>query len=171
MYSNTKFVFKKGNLLIDPVLFKCGVKQVDGRSPLLFNIFTNDIPTLFKDEICAPLKLLDVDISCLLYADDLVLLSESESGLQSCLDKLNLYSKKWKLDINANKTKIMIFSKGKRKSNKIFHIDGLKLDITERYKYLGYEISFNGNLIQTAEALYEKSLKALFSLKLFKMFQ
>ena len=34
-----------------------------------------------------------------------------------------------------------------------------------RYKYLGYEIYFNGNLTHTAEALYEKSLKALFSLR------
>ena len=67
----------------------------------------------------------------------------------------------------------MTFSKGKRKSNKIFHIDGLKLDITERYKYLGYE-NFNGNLTHTAEALYGKSLKALFSLRrklnIFQMF-
>ena len=95
-----------------------------------------------------------------------MLLSESESGLHSCLDKLNVYSKKWKLDINANKTKFMIFSKVKPKSNKIFHIDGLKLDITEKhnYMYLGYEIFFNGNLTHTAEAIYEKSLKALFSL-------
>ena len=102
MYSNTKIVFKKGNRLSDPVSFKCGVKQGGGLSPLLFSIFTNDIPTLVRDEIYAPLKLLDVDTSCLLYADDLVLLSESESGLLSCLDKLNVYSKKWKLDINAN---------------------------------------------------------------------
>ena len=65
MYSNTKFVFKKGNLLSDPVSFKCGVKHGDGLSPHVFKIFTNDIPALFKDEICAPLKLLDVDISCI----------------------------------------------------------------------------------------------------------
>ena len=31
------------------------------------------------------------------------------------------------------------------------------------YKYLDYELFFNGNLTHTAEALYEKSLKALFS--------
>ena len=49
-------------------------------SPLLFNIFINDI----GDEMCVtdvPI-LHDTRISHLLYADDLVLLSTSETGLQ-----------------------------------------------------------------------------------------
>jgi hypothetical protein len=49
---------------------------------------------------------------------DLILLSESEKGLQSCLDSLNSYCNRWKLKINVTKTKVMVFSKGKRK---LFH--------------------------------------------------
>ena len=65
------------------------------------------------------------------------------------------------MDVNANKTKITIFSKEKRKSNKDFHIGGLRLDNTERYKYLGYEMSFNGNLTHTAESLYENKFERI----------
>ena len=41
-------------------------------------------------------------------------MSEKASGLQSALDKLNTYCDKWDLDINVEKTKIMIFNKSGR---------------------------------------------------------
>jgi hypothetical protein len=47
--------------------------------------------------ICDPVTLGDTKLSCLLYADDLVILSESESGLQCCIHKLEVYTRKWKL--------------------------------------------------------------------------
>ena len=57
---------------------------------------------------CAPVKLGETNLNCLLYADDLVLLSESEAGLQKCPTKLKLYTKRWKLNINYKKSKIMV---------------------------------------------------------------
>ena len=48
-----------------------------------------------------------------LYADDTVLLANSKENLQKCLDGLKHYCEKWKLEVNANKTKIIIFSKGR----------------------------------------------------------
>ena len=59
----------------------------------------------------------------------------------------------------------MIFSKGKRKLNTKLNFDGFLLQQVESYKYLGFEIFYNGNLKHSANALYDKSLKALFSLK------
>ena len=44
-----------------------------------------------------------------MYADDLVILSETKEGLQRCLDKLNIYTKKWDLKINLKKTNIVVF--------------------------------------------------------------
>ena len=49
-----------------------------------------------------------------MYADDLIIMSEKASRLQSALDKLNTYCDKWDLDINVEKTKIMIFNKSGR---------------------------------------------------------
>jgi hypothetical protein len=45
------------------------------------------------------------------YADDLILISEKPSGLQHCLNALEVYCKEWGLNINTKKTQIMIFSK------------------------------------------------------------
>ena len=62
-----------------------GVFQGDNLSPNLFNIFVNDLTNCF-DETCMPVLLGEHRINCLLYADDLIILSESASGLQNCLN-------------------------------------------------------------------------------------
>ena len=85
-----------------------GVKQGCNLSPTLFNLFINDLPDIFNRS-CTPVALNDTELSCLLYADDLVLLSESKAGLQNCLTKLDRYTKKWKLNINFKKSKVMVF--------------------------------------------------------------
>ena len=53
-----------------------------------------------------------------LNADDLVLLSESSSGLQSCLNKLEAYTEKWGLKLNLKKTKMMMFNNSRAKKPK-----------------------------------------------------
>jgi len=45
----------------------------------------------------------------LLYADDIVFLAETETDLQTGLNILKDYCLKWRLTVNINKTKIMIF--------------------------------------------------------------
>jgi hypothetical protein len=48
-----------------------------------------------------------------LYADDVLLISESANGLQNALNAFSLYFKQWKLKVNTNKTNIMVFPKRK----------------------------------------------------------
>ena len=49
-----------------------------------------------------------------MYADDLILLSETEKGLQNQIIQLNLFCKNWNLSINTKKTKVMTFNRGNR---------------------------------------------------------
>ena len=63
-------------------------------------------------------------ILILLYADDTILLSESRDYLQIVLN-------------NVQKTKILIFSKGRIPKNLKFHIDNNEIEIVKDYKYLG----------------------------------
>ena len=133
---------------------------------MLFNIFTNDLSDIFDHSKTDPVQLDTTQLNCLLYADDLVLLSESEKGLQFCLEQLNSYCSKWKLKINISKTKIIIFSKGKRKwSNFRFMINDQKIEVVENYRYLGVILTYNGNLKHAADQLCNEALKATFSLK------
>jgi hypothetical protein len=54
-------------------------------------LYTNDMPSIFDFSVTELVSLNTTRLNCLLYADDLILLSESEKGLQSCLDSLNSY--------------------------------------------------------------------------------
>jgi hypothetical protein len=88
--------------------------------------------------------LLNIFFSLKKIFDDLVLLSESQEGLQNCLNKTWEYCKRWGLEINYTKSKVMIFNKGSRLSNVKFYID----EIVRHYKYLGIMQSLNGSFTQ-----------------------
>ena len=140
-----------------------GVRQGCNLSPTLFNTFINDIIDLF-DSSCDPLHMTECEISCLLYADDLILLSQSENGLQKCLDRLNCYLKKWKMKINIKKTKIIIFNRsGKIFKGKKFKIGKQPIQITDSYVYLGITFTSSGSFSLAQQKLSNKATRSLYS--------
>lgn len=59
-----------------------------------------------------PYEVQELSLFALMYADDMILFSESTKGLQAMLDTLLLYTCKWGLTVNIAKTKIMVFRNG-----------------------------------------------------------
>ena len=85
-----------------------GVRQGDPLSPSLFSLFIND---LIKDIKRSNLgvSIGNDKVSILAYADDIVLLAESEAELQRQLDILYEWCGKWKMQVNDSKTNIVHF--------------------------------------------------------------
>ena len=48
-------------------------------------------------------KVVNSCINCLMYADDLILISRSESGLQALFNRLGNYCRKWRMEVNIEK--------------------------------------------------------------------
>jgi len=55
----------------------------------------------------------------LFYADDIVIMSETEEGLKLGLFLLENYCDRWNLTVNATNTKVMILRKGGRVNRNI----------------------------------------------------
>jgi hypothetical protein len=111
MFQNDKLCVRIGNSLTPYFKSHIGVRQGDPLSANLFKIVANNIPTLFGRN-CSPVQLGNKKISSLMYADDIVLLSETANGLQTSLHILQEHCDSIGLSINASKSKIMIFCKG-----------------------------------------------------------
>jgi exonuclease III len=163
MYINvqTKLCVKVDNYLTEEFTSYKGVRQGDPLSPNLFNLYVNDIVEYFDDN-CQPVSLLDEKLNCLLYADDLVLLSETQSGLQNCINRLHNYCQDWEMTINAKKTKLMTFNRAQGTANPTILFGDTQLETVDSYKYLGIYFSASGNFNSAIEDLKNRSMKAYF---------
>ena len=114
-----------------------GVRQGDSISATLFSLFINDLAIEIKN-LNQGVLINDFQVSVLLYADDIVFLSESENGLQCMLNYLNDWCKTWQLDINEAKSNIVHFRKPTWPRTEFeFTFERKLLNIVTEYKYLG----------------------------------
>jgi hypothetical protein len=163
MYSKTILQVNTGQGLTGEFTSNVGVRQGDNLSPTLFNLYINDLPDIF-DESCDPVALHTRALSCLLYADDLVLLSESAEGMQIALNKLHDYCDRWGLSINPTKTKALVMSSKKCKTVQL-QVGGASIDCVDEVTYLGIIITRDGSFKSCIGSLYRKGLKAMFKLR------
>ena len=112
MYRDVKSEVKFDNKLSDEFSCMTGVRQGECLSPTLFAIYINDIEKEFITKGADGVDIGFKKLFLLLYADDIVINSESANDLQKGLDILNEYCQRCKLCVNQNKSKILIFRKG-----------------------------------------------------------
>jgi hypothetical protein len=125
----------------------------------------NDLVDYFDVE-CDPVDLNGKSVSCLLYADDIVLLSQFAKGLQNLLNKLKLFYDKWNLSVNTEKSKVMIFNKSGRKlTGYSFIYAQPSIWQASEYKYLGIIFKPSGSFLYATDQLSKKACKAMFCIQ------
>ena len=165
LYANDKACIKSDNKLSSEFTINQGVRQGCVLSPLLFNIFMSDLAKKLENDNKVAIGT-DTSINSIFWADDLLLLSESEAGLNSILSTVGVYSEENRLKINYDKSKCMIFNKnGRLLRNCTFHIGGQKLENVRGYKYLGLTFTPSGEITTALEDLRSRGMKAYMGLK------
>ena len=150
--------------MCQPFVTTVGVLQGEANSPLLFNIFVNNISKIF-DESCDPVFINETAQNCLLWADDLFCVSQSEIGLQNSINKVSDFYSSLGLKLNTKKTKILIFNKpGRVLQGFNFYLDGTRLEVCDSYQYLGLKLRPSGSVTAAAEELSSKARRAWFSI-------
>ena len=115
MYTGTEASVKLNNSLTKWFPCTSGVKQGDNLSLTLFALFINDLALELKSMDCG-IKIDNTHICCLLYADDIMLLSENEDNMQRMLNHISIWCRKWRLRINYTKSAVIHFrNKGKNR--------------------------------------------------------
>ena len=149
MYTNQKCNVKWGNTLSNTFDVKNGVRQGAVSSPILFCIYINKlIKTLRKSSIGCQIQ--GVYLGIWVYADDIILLSPSRSGLQQMVKLCENFASLYKLKFSTNvveaksKTKCIIFSKDAVNVHGFYPIilNALPLPFVNEVKHIG-------NLLET----------------------
>ena len=101
----------------------------------------------------------------LLFADDSVLISDTPTGLQQLLSAFKKYCEKWNLKVNIQKTKKVIFRRGRTLIEEInFTYSGNIIEKVNTFNYLGLVFNNNGSFQNALKTLAGKAVRAMSNL-------
>lgn len=173
MYRDVRCRVRAPEGLTDSFESTWGVKQGCPLSPLLFSLYVDPLEEelLTADDTCEIdgdfLSLAGVPVPCLLFADDLVLLSSSRAGLQAMLGTLERFTRRTGLTVNLAKTKVVVF--GSRveaaRAGGPFLFEGREVEITDSYRYLGVDVCCTGSWDRAVRSLSAAGLRACHALR------
>jgi hypothetical protein len=118
-----------------------GVRQGDSMSPILFAVFIDE---LVKELRATGLgvRLGETKLQALLFADDVALLAASPEELQQLIDVVVRYLRRWRLQENLKKSKVMVVAAVKEVAPQAeWRFGGQLIEQVKHYKYLGVWIS------------------------------
>lgn len=144
MYVGSKACVRVNGVKSEYFNVNIGVRQGCVMSPWLFNIFMDKCIKL-AEENGSGVSVGMLVIWILLYADDALLVAESEEKLQEMLNRLEESTKKMDLRINISKTKVMVFG-GENGDASEITLNGEKLERVKDFIYLGRMYQEDGNI-------------------------
>ena len=146
----------------------CGVKQGDPMSSVLFNFIIDYLLIKIPDDIGVHVSNMHVNVMA--FADDMILMASSKSGLQELLNISSEYLYLCGLDVNANKCcSIAIKNIPQKKKVSIdksctFQINGRTIPALTRedeWKYLGVPFTPEGRISTNVRNLLKEKVEKL----------
>lgn len=146
-----------------------GVKQGDSLSPLLFVIFMDEIIKTCKSRteksVVGFWKMKPVYCQALIYADDILLISDTKIKLQKAIIEWTETLKERGMTVNTKKSKVMMVARTEEQIEPIrMECDGEVLEQVDSYQYLGITIHETGKIQMEIRNRIKKTTAAYFSI-------
>ena len=95
------------------------------------------------------------------YADDIAIMAEDGGDLKRMLKIMEKFVREIKMEINVNKTKIMIFQNGGRRKKEKWELCETEVEVVNQFKYLGYWFSTGNRYGKYLQNVIGKAQKAV----------
>ena len=139
LYKDSEAAVKVGEETTDWFKVQRGVRQGCPMSPWLFNIYLDMVMKEALPLFKRGAGLTNCQIQVTMFADDTVLLAESEEDLKWNVEKLNEALKRHKLKVTWSKSNTMVFSRVPKECN--LKIDGESVKNVKETVHLGVKLS------------------------------
>ena len=138
------------------------IKTRGGNVPSTFSLFLEDLELFLQDDVNSGISFDEVAFILMLFGDDMVIFGKNTSDLQKNLDLLFTYCSTWGLEVNPDKSKIVVFRKrGPLKHDEKWTYNNMHIEVVSNFNYLGTVFNYTGNFNLNQETLTGKGLKAL----------
>ena len=160
-FSTQRVKIRWDNCISDYIHVYNGVRQGGILSPMLFNVYMNDI-SIALNRVDTGLSFGTGFINHIMYADDLVVLSPCIEGLQDLINVCRLYGADHDILYNSKKTVSLSINKNKNIVHRPnFKLGDANIPVCEEVKYLGHiisaDLSDDKDIMKHKRMLYCKS--------------
>ena len=158
LFNNTRVMVRVGGHQSRKVDMGRGLLQGSILSPILFNVYINDLPMTLRERHSG-VNIGGTKINSLLYADDIVLVSSTARQLQEMLRTCERNSKDHKYEFAPEKCEVIPPQRMESSSLKVT-LYGQTLKEVSGYKYLGLPFGPEGlNIKKLCESGIAKAVK------------
>ena len=137
-YSKLFCAVKWENIVTNSFKVLCGVRQGGVLSPLLYNIYVDELTMQLRDSKYG-CYIGTVFTGAVSYADDLTVIAASLAHLQHMLDICEKYGRDWDIQFNPKKTSLVKFGCNNEVTRQIYFCNNT-VGFTDGVKYLGVDI-------------------------------
>ena len=151
---------------------RVGLRQGCVMSPWLFNVFMDGVMKEVREragDVGATLwdarRDSEWKVEWLMFADDTVLVSDSEEKLERLVHEFGRVCHRWKLKVNEGKSKVMEIGKNREEEEVNVSLNGRRMEEVETYRYLGVDVSNDSGMSEEVNHRIGEARRAWGALK------
>ncbi|MCO5612736.1 hypothetical protein L7F22_067005 [Adiantum nelumboides] len=138
-----------------------GVTQGCPLSPTLFGLYIDEMEDYIRQSGGASADLSGTQVHIMLYADDIILLVESQENLQLHIQALRSFCTQRGVTVNLGKTKVLIFhTSATVRRRSAFPFGTSQIEVVESYVYLGITFTARTGRFSMAQSARDRITRA-----------